>query len=88
MARFLRCVGVDRVAYHVNVDQIAWLFRPHGADHTVIRFSGAPDAISVLETPQQITSAEHSEEHGDNTSMARTRMGPSQHAQARSRGIE
>jgi hypothetical protein len=80
MARFLRCVGVDRLAYHVNVDQIAWLFRPHGANHTVIRFSGAPDAISVLETPHQITSGEHDEEeHRDHTSIARTRTAPSQH---------
>ena len=56
MTKFVRCVGVDRMAYHVNVEQIAWMFRPRGATHTVIRFSGSPDALSVLETPQQIAS--------------------------------
>jgi hypothetical protein len=54
MTRLLRCVGADRNAYYVNVDQIAWCFRPHGATHTVIRFAGTPDAISVRETPHQI----------------------------------
>ena len=29
---------------HINVEQIAWMFRPAGARHTVIRLSGSPDA--------------------------------------------
>ena len=75
MARFLRCVGVDKMVYHINVNHIAWMFRPMGAHHTVIRFSGAPDAISVLETPQQITSTGHSSEQMERESapIARTR---------------
>ena len=80
MAKFLRCVGLDRTAYHINVEQIAWMFRPRGARHTVIRFAGSPDAISVLEAPDQITSHGHSGEHADHGSapMARTRASTAQ----------
>jgi hypothetical protein len=80
MAKFLRCVGVDHVAYHVNVEQIAWVFRPMGARHTVIRLSGTPDALTVLQTPEQITSHAHSDEHEDHDSLPieRTRMAGAQ----------
>jgi hypothetical protein len=71
MPKFVRCVGVDHMAYHVNVDQIAWMFRPAGARHTVIRFSGTPDALSVIEAPDQIRShagsGEHQESFGQRT---------------------
>jgi hypothetical protein len=75
MARFLRCVGVDNVAYHVNLDQVAWVFRPHGANHTVIKLCGA-ETITVREPPQHITGhADEHHEHHDTTSMHRSRMG-------------
>jgi hypothetical protein len=67
MTKFVRCVGVDHVAYHINVEQIAWMFRPAGARHTVIRFSGSPDALSVLETPHEITSHAHSGEQAEHS---------------------
>jgi hypothetical protein len=62
MARFLRCVGADNNAYYINVDQVGWFVRPHGATHTVIRFSGTPDSVTVRETPHQIMT--HAGGHG------------------------
>jgi hypothetical protein len=75
MAKFARFYGVDRNAYHINVEQIAWVFRPMGARHTVIRMCGTSDALSVIQTPEQIIAELDSGEHEDDTMTGRPRMG-------------
>ena len=86
MTKFVRCVGVDHITYHVNVEQIAWMFRPAGARHTVIRFSGAADALSVLETPHEITSHAHSGEHAQHSGMESPSGAPRTRTMAGQRG--
>jgi hypothetical protein len=76
MATFVRFFGVDRNAYHINIEQIAWVFRPMGARHTVVRMCGTSEALSVIQTPEQILSELQSGEHEDDPMTARTRMGP------------